>query len=76
MYGFVSEVVDRGFNFSFKEVGLLVDSVYCLMLLYVFCDCSHKASLNIASRVQTALLETALSTVDYDTTKEVICDIY
>lgn len=53
-------------------MGLLVDSVYCLMLLYVFCDCSHKASQNIADRVQTALLETALSRVDYDATKEVI----
>lgn len=54
-------------------MGLLVDSVYCLILLYVYCDCSHKASLNIANRVQTALLETALSSVDYDTTKEVNC---
>lgn len=52
-------------------MGLLVDSIYCLILLYIFCDCSHQASLNIASRVQHRLLETALNTVDASTAKEV-----
>lgn len=68
--------MDVGINFSFKETGLLVDSVYCLTLLYIFCDCSHQASINIASRVQYALLETPLNTVDKHTAKEVILRVF
>lgn len=71
IYGFTSEIVDHGFRFTFKEMGLLVDASYCMVLLYVFCDCSHNASINIANRVQTTLLNIELSTVDLQTVKEV-----
>nr|UNE74349.1 gustatory receptor 2 [Holotrichia oblita] len=71
IYGFTSEIVDHGFRFTFKEMGLLVDAGYCLVLLYVFCDCSHNASRNIADRVQTTLLNIELSTVDSHTAKEI-----
>ncbi|NP_001161916.1 gustatory receptor 2 [Tribolium castaneum] len=71
VYGFTSEIVDHGIRFSFKEIGLLVDSTYCLFLLFVFCDCSHQASLNIARRVQVTLLQVNLSQVDPATRKEI-----
>lgn len=72
MYGFTSEIVDHGVKFTFKEIGLLVDAVYCIILLYIFCDCSHKASLNIADRVQWHLMEINLNTIDQSCVKEVI----
>ncbi|XP_074026025.1 gustatory receptor 2 [Leptinotarsa decemlineata] len=71
LYGFTSEVVDHGITFSFKEIGLLVDGVYCLVLLYIFCDCSHQASENIAGQVQLSLLSISLTSVDLDTTREI-----
>ena len=72
MYGFTSEIVDHGIRFSFKEVGLLVDATYCLFLFFVFCDCSHQASLDIADRVQTSLMKIELNKVDKGTRKEVL----
>ncbi|RZC41799.1 gustatory receptor 2 [Asbolus verrucosus] len=71
VYGFTSEIVDHGVRFSFKEIGLLVDATYCLLLLYVFCDCSHQASLNIADRVQTTLMSVNLNTVKLDARQEI-----
>ncbi|VEN34577.1 unnamed protein product, partial [Callosobruchus maculatus] len=71
VYGFTSEVIENGITLSFKELGLLVDAAYCMTLLYVFCDCSHKASENIAERVQTSLFSINLDEVDAHTTKEV-----
>ncbi|XP_060521313.1 gustatory and odorant receptor 22-like [Cylas formicarius] len=71
VYGFTSEVVDHGLKFTFKEVGLLVDAVYCFTLLYIFCDCSHYASSNISDRVQWCLMDLKLNTVDQATAKEV-----
>ncbi|KAL1498195.1 hypothetical protein ABEB36_009032 [Hypothenemus hampei] len=70
-YGFTSEVVDHGVKFTFKEMGLLVDAIYCLTLLFIFCDCSHKASANIAERVQWTLMEINLKQVDEGTIKEI-----
>lgn len=44
IYGALSEIVDHGLEFNFKEIGLIVDTVYCATLLYVFCNCSHRAT--------------------------------
>uniref|UniRef100_A0A2H4ZBF0 Gustatory receptor n=1 Tax=Anoplophora chinensis TaxID=217632 RepID=A0A2H4ZBF0_ANOCN len=71
IYGFTSEVLDHGITFSFKEMGLLVDSIYCMVLLYVFCDCSHQTSANIAEGVQLSLMNIKLNSVDVATTREV-----
>ncbi|CAG9814927.1 unnamed protein product [Phaedon cochleariae] len=71
IYGFTSEIVDHGISFSFKEIGLLVASVYCMVLLYIFCDCSHQASENIAGTVQTSLMSIKLNSVDLETTREI-----
>ncbi|XP_076267530.1 gustatory and odorant receptor 21a-like [Rhynchophorus ferrugineus] len=71
LYGFTSEIVDHGIKFTFKEIGLLVDAIYCIILLYIFCDCSHKASSNIADRVQWYLMEVNLNTVDQSCVKEI-----
>lgn len=48
IYGALSEIVDHGFGFSFKEVGLFVDAVYCSALLFIFADCSHKSTLKVS----------------------------
>ncbi|CAH1370079.1 hypothetical protein MTP99_011600 [Tenebrio molitor] len=71
VYGFTSEIVDHGIRFSFKEIGLLVDATYCLFLLFVFCDCSHQASLRISKKVQVSLMQVNLTTVDPATRKEI-----
>lgn len=71
VYGFTSEIVDHGIRFSFKEIGLLVDSTYCLFLLFVFCDCSHNASLNIADQIQVSLMSVNLAKIDMATRKEI-----
>lgn len=47
IYGAVSEILDHGLGFTFKELGLLVDASYCSALLFVFCDCSHKSTLSV-----------------------------
>ncbi|XP_072397576.1 gustatory and odorant receptor 22-like [Diabrotica undecimpunctata] len=70
-YGFISEIMEHGITFSFKEMGLLVASLYCMVLLYIYCDCSHKASDNIAIRVQRSLMEIDLTTINLDTGKEI-----
>lgn len=47
VYGALSEIVDHGFGFSFKEMGLFVDTAYCSTLLFIFADCSHKSTLKV-----------------------------
>ncbi|XP_031624857.1 gustatory and odorant receptor 22-like [Contarinia nasturtii] len=71
IYGAVSEIFDHGFRFSFKEMGLLVDATYCSILLFVFCDCSHKSTLTVAQGVQDTLLSLNLFNVDLPTQKEI-----
>lgn len=50
IYGAISEMIDNGL--SLKVLGLIFVASYCSFLLYVFCDCSHKASLEVAQGVQ------------------------
>lgn len=71
MYGTISEIIDHGFQFSFKEIGLIVDTVYCSILLFVFCDCSHSATLQVAQGVQDTLLSINLMAVDQPAQKEI-----
>ncbi|XP_058467629.1 gustatory and odorant receptor 22-like [Malaya genurostris] len=71
IYGALSEVIDHGFGFSFKEIGLIVDTVYCSLLLFIFCDCSHNATLQVAQGVQDTLLGINLLKVDLPTQKEI-----
>lgn len=52
IYGTLSEVLDHGFQFSFKEIGLIVDALYCSVLLFIFCDCSHTSTQQVAQGVQ------------------------
>lgn len=52
-------------------MGLFVDAMYCMTLLYIFCDCSHQASASIAEDVQRALMNVKLDSVDVNTIKEV-----
>ncbi|VVC92181.1 unnamed protein product [Leptidea sinapis] len=56
IYGALSEIVDHGFGFTFKEMGLFVDAAYCSTLLFIFADCSHKSTLEVAAGVQDTLL--------------------
>ncbi|XP_055617288.1 gustatory and odorant receptor 22-like [Toxorhynchites rutilus septentrionalis] len=71
VYGALSEVIDNGFGFSFKEIGLIVDTIYCSILLFIFCDCSHNATLQVAQGVQDTLLGINLLKVDQPTQKEI-----
>lgn len=67
----MSEVIDHGFLFSFKEIGLIVDTVYCSILLFVFCDCSHTSTLQVAQGVQDTLLAINLIAIDQPTQREI-----
>lgn len=71
LYGTMSEIIDHGFRFSFKEIGLIVDAVYCSILLFVFCDCSHSATLKVAQGVQDTLLSINLLNVDQPAQREI-----
>lgn len=71
LYGTMSEIIDHGFRFSFKEIGLLVDTVYCSILLFVFCDCSHSATMQVAQGVQDTLLSINMLAVDHPTQREI-----
>lgn len=41
------------------------------MLLFIFCDCSHKATLQVAQGVQDTLLSINLLKVDHPTQNEI-----
>lgn len=71
LYGTMSEIIDHGFRFSFKEIGLIVDTVYCSILLFVFCDCSHSSTNKVAHGVQESLLSINLLNCDHPTQKEI-----
>ncbi|XP_077286504.1 gustatory and odorant receptor 22-like [Arctopsyche grandis] len=71
VYGALSEIVDHGLVFSFKEFGLFVDTVYCATLFFIFCDCSHKTTLKVAQGVQDTLLSINMMGADLPTQKEV-----
>lgn len=71
LYGTMSEIIDHGFQFSFKEIGLLVDTVYCSILLFIFCDCSHGATLQVAQGVSDTLLSINMLAIDHPTQREI-----
>lgn len=71
IYGALSEIFDHGFAFSFKEIGLFVDAIYCSTLLFIFADCSHNATKQVAQGVQDTLLTINLLQVDQQTQKEI-----
>ncbi|KAL4707800.1 hypothetical protein ACJJTC_001746 [Scirpophaga incertulas] len=71
VYGALSEIVDHGFGFSFKEMGLVVDAGYCCILLFIFADCSHKSTEKVAAGVQETLLTIDVLTVDRPTQREI-----
>ncbi|KPI94482.1 Gustatory and odorant receptor 22 [Papilio xuthus] len=71
IYGALSEIVDHGFGFSFKEVGLFVDAAYCSALLFIFADCSHKSTLKVAAGVVETLMSIDVLSVDRPTQKEI-----
>ncbi|KAM3965097.1 gustatory and odorant receptor 22 [Aphomia sociella] len=71
VYGALSEIVDHGFGFSFKEMGLFVDAAYCSTLLFIFVDCSHNTTLKVAAGVQETLLSIDVLAVDRPTQKEI-----
>ncbi|XP_026761959.2 gustatory and odorant receptor 22-like [Galleria mellonella] len=71
IYGALSEIVDHGFGFSFKEMGLFVVAAYCSTLLFIFVDCSHKTTLKVAAGVQETLLTIDVLSVDRPAQKEI-----
>lgn len=68
-YGALAEIIDKGM--SLKVIGLIFLAVYCILLLFVFCDCSHKATLEVAQGVQNTLLNLNLLNVDLQTQREI-----
>ncbi|XP_063536245.1 gustatory and odorant receptor 22-like [Cydia strobilella] len=71
VYGALAEIVDHGFGFSFKEMGLFVDAAYCSTLLFIFVDCSHKTTLKVAAGVQDTLLGIDVLAIDRPAQKEI-----
>lgn len=67
----MSEIFNKGFAISYKEIGLIVDAFYCFTLYYIFCDCSHKGTLTVAQGVQDTLLSINLPCVDQPTQREI-----
>lgn len=71
LYGTISGVLDHGFQFSFKEIGLIIDTCYCSILLFIFCDCSNSSTKKVAQGVQDTLLSINTLAVDTPTQKEI-----
>ena len=71
IYGALSEIMDHGLQFSFKQMGLMVLAIYCSILLFIFCDCSHNATRQVAQGIQDTLLGINLLKVDTPTQKEI-----
>lgn len=73
MYGAFAEIVDHkhGYTISYKEAGLIVDVVYCCTLLFIFCDCSHNATLGVAKGIQKTLLSINLLKADLEAKNEI-----
>lgn len=69
IYGAISEIIDKGM--SLKVIGLFFMATYCILLLYIFCDCSHKATLQVAQGVQNTLLNLNLLNADLQTQREI-----
>ncbi|XP_049306253.1 gustatory and odorant receptor 22-like isoform X1 [Bactrocera dorsalis] len=59
VYGAFAEIFDHTnlSRDSYKEFGLIVDGLYCSILLFIFCDCSHNATLCVAKGIQNVLLK-------------------
>ncbi|XP_069969040.1 gustatory and odorant receptor 22-like [Bactrocera oleae] len=59
VYGAFAEIFDHTniSQDSYKEFGLVVDGLYCSILLFIFCDCSHNATLCVAEGIQNVLLK-------------------
>lgn len=74
IYGALSEIIDTGI--SLKVLGLIFIAVYCSFLLFVFCDCSHKATDEVAQGVQNTLLFMNMLNIDVQTQREVDLFIY
>lgn len=68
-YGAISEIIDAGM--SLKVVGLIFLTSYCIFLLYVFCNCSHKATVQVAHGVQDTLLNLNILNLDLQTQREI-----
>lgn len=71
VYGTFSDVFENGLTLSFKQLGLIVDVMYCSTLLFVFCDCSHKCTLEVAKGVQNTLLSLDMMSLDTQAKREV-----
>jgi gustatory receptor len=71
LYGTISGMLDHGFHFAFKEIGLIVDVIYCSTLLFIFCDCSHTSTKQVAQGVQDTLLSINTLLVDTPTQREI-----
>lgn len=71
VYGTFSDVFENGLTLSFKQLGLIVDTLYCSTLLFVFCDCSHRSTLEVAKGVQNTLLALDMTTLDTQAKREV-----
>uniref|UniRef100_A0A240SX10 Gustatory receptor n=1 Tax=Glossina morsitans morsitans TaxID=37546 RepID=A0A240SX10_GLOMM len=73
VYGAFAEIVDHkhGYTISYKEAGLIVDVVYCCTLLFIFCDCSHNATLGVAKGIQKTLLSINLLKADLEAKNEI-----
>ncbi|CAD6995443.1 unnamed protein product, partial [Ceratitis capitata] len=73
VYGAFAEIVDNTdvSRDSYKEVGLIVDGLYCSTLLFIFCDCSHNATLGVAKGIQKVLLEIDVRHIDRKAKSEI-----
>nr|AOE48126.1 putative gustatory receptor GR6 [Scaeva pyrastri] len=73
VYAAFAEIIDKTniFSISYKEMGFIVDAIYCSGLLFIFCDCSHNATLVVSKGVQETLLSVDLRNVDAQAQKEI-----
>lgn len=73
VYGTFAELIDSkdGNAFSYQEMGLIVNIIYCGGIYFLICDCSGSATKQVSKGVQRTLLSMNLLKVDLDTKIEI-----
>ncbi|GBP22352.1 Gustatory and odorant receptor 22 [Eumeta japonica] len=69
VYGALSEIIDHGFGFSFKEMGLVVDAAYCSTYSEIIIIA--RSVPQVAAGVQDTLLSIDILNVDRPTQNEI-----
>lgn len=73
VYGTFAELIDSkdGNAFSYQEMGLILNIVYCGGIYFLICDWSENATRTVSQGIEGSLLSMDLMKIDLDTKNEI-----